>query len=67
MEIHLNDAKATEPGSVLVMPRNQITFLVCTWLYSKHTENTAVSYSDILSIIQGPDTDKPRHIKQKLI
>ena len=67
MEINLNDAKATEPGCVLVMPRNQVTFHVCTWLYSEHTANTAVSYSDSLSIIQGPDTDKPRHIKQKLI
>ena len=67
MEINLNDAKATEPGCVLVMPRNQVTFLVCTWLYSEHTANTAVSYSDSLSIIQGPHTDKPRHIKEKLI
>ena len=67
MEINLKDAKATEPGCVLVIPRNQVTFHVCTWLFSEHTANTPMSYSDSLSIIQGPDTDKPRHIKQKLI
>ena len=67
MEINLNDAKATEPGCVLVMPRNQVTFHECTWLYSEHTANTAVSYSDSLSIFQGPDTGKSRHIKLKLI
>ena len=67
MGITLNDAKATEPDFVLVMPRNQVTFHVCTWLYSEHTANTAVSYSDSLSIIQAPDTDKPCHIIRKLI
>ena len=67
MEINLNDAKATEPGCVLVIPSNQVTFHECTYLYSEHTANTPVSCSDSLSIIQGPDTDKPRHIKQKLI
>ena len=46
MDITLNDAKATEPGCVLIMARNQVKFHECTWLYSEHTANTAVSYSD---------------------
>ena len=46
MEINLKDAKATEPGCVLVIPRNQVTFHVCTWLFSEHTANTPMSYSE---------------------
>ena len=63
MEITLND----ELGCVVIMPKIQVTFHVCTWLYSEQTANTAMSYSDSLSIIQAPDTDMSRHIKRKLI
>ena len=44
MEMTLNDAKGIEPGCVLIMPRNRVTFHVRTWLYSEHTENILPAY-----------------------
>jgi len=37
MEMTLNEAKGMEPGWVLIIPRNRVTFHVRTWLYSEQT------------------------------